>query len=273
MHRFVGMVVATFGMALAWAQSIVMPDNLHPYLPDKARFDIEGNPSRAVITTYRVRPSADTLQKRGVRRVLALEFDDHGNLRTYRRKSRRGETIRTYRYTYGPHGPIKAEVAEENGVPREFRQYDYDDEGRLRTVEIFDRYRRPVATFHYKWKDGRIRKEAFKHQDAVLNRTTTFEYDEEGRLVEETIRRSEGTIRTRYTYRNGRLHQMIITSPDGASLQRTFSYDAEGRKSRVQEIEGPDTSEIQYFYHPGAVDWWRQTRKGRRPHIIERRIE
>ncbi len=274
-HWMIGFAILLV-MPMVAAQSVVIPDNPHPYQQDKVRFDFENVPARLTIREFRTRWIGDSLVKSGIRRTMQLELDAHGNLRRYVRKSPHGTKVQTYHYAYGPHGPTQVVVREESGMPREFRTYHYNNRGQLQKVEIFDHYRRPIATYHYTWKGNHLTKEVLMHADRVFNHTRVFEYDNEGRLIKDVLRNASDSeeIQIIYSYHDNRIDRIRTVAADADPKEQIFYYDDQGRRQIVQEIQNGDTTTI-YFYYPDptAVDWSRKVRIGRHPVIVERRWE
>jgi hypothetical protein len=101
------------------------------------------------------------------------------------------------------------------------------------------------------YKRGEIYKEVWTHSNPFLNRTYSYEYDKQGRIIRENIEFKDGAKSyINFTYQDSLLKE-IEANIDGIQSVRTRFYDIKNqlyKETHIQEIPGDTAIVTNYFY-------------------------
>lgn len=196
-------------------------------------YDENGNCIRT-LTDHKGADQAD------VERVTAYTYDDSGKAVSAVQTYTSGEEVQI-RYTYYPNGNLMqtTEVSSHGHVNLLFHPYNPKD-------LTWSSGKQASAGMDYtaeKDEQGRIVKVVETARFKDEQRTATFAYDAQGRLIE-TTDFSGPTSRLEYDAQ-GRMVKQIIENPEGGTGTHLYTYDDQGRMTRWETIDSDGTGMVQ----------------------------
>ena len=182
-----------------------------------------------------------------------ITYDANGKVSRFVSEDDGGNTEYTVDKTYDANGNLTEETLTDDSGNTDTQRYEYDSENRM--IKMIDVYNENMdsATI-YEWfydEDGLLTKKTTEYMSTGVRQQmyNEYEYDNEGKLISETIFDGRFSYVTYYYDENGNLTRSVTEpeSADGVYVINTYFYDNNGNLiKKIHDRKGADGSAVLY---------------------------